>query len=459
MKVLPYFWYGFGNGGVAQKTLSETGFLNPTTGKIGAAADINGDGDTLDTIVIANASTTHTTRPGVTSSLTWSAGNHLVLGGFWVERAKHDQTGPAVRVNADGTPVDYFLQNGQILRPDGVPYQSRNWRTISTASQLFLQDTISMLDDRLTVNVGVRTPRIKRDFTNIGNEGFNSGITYQIEKTYTDVLPQLGARYKLTADDQVYASLAKNMKAPPNFLFAMTGTNVKLINGVATLVGDVKEETSYNLDVGIRHQTRAWIGSFNIYSINFSDRQATAFDPNTATSTLTNVGKVKNNGFEIEAGNTPVNGWSFYGSYGYSKSEVKDNLRVSATAFLPTGGKEMPLTPRHKAGLSVEYQDGAFWVRAKGKATSKQYATLTNDEVVPGYTVYGVDGGYTFANFGIFKRPKLQVNISNITSKQYRNPSSQSVTNALAYPGASARSVFYYLGAPRFASMTLSVDI
>jgi iron complex outermembrane receptor protein len=33
------------------------------------------------------------------------------------------------------------------------------------------------------------------------------------------------------------------------------------------------------------------------------------------------------------------------------------------------------------------------------------------------------------------------------------------VTNALAYPGISAGTLRYYLGAPRFASVTLSVDI
>lgn len=460
LKVVPYYWYGFGNGGVQQKALSETGFLNPATGRTGAASDINGDGDTLDTIIVANASVTHTQRPGITSSLTYSVGNHTILGGFWFERAKHDQTGSAVRVNDDGTPVDYFLQNGALLRPDGNAYQSRDWRTISTAYQAFLQDTFTMMDDRLTLNVGVRTPHIKRDFTNVANEGFNSGVTYQIEKTYNDVLPQLGARYKLTSDDQLYASVAKNMKAPPNFVFATTNSNVKLVDGVAQLLGDVKAETSVNVDVGIRHQTSKWIGSFNVYSINFKDRQATAYDPNTGASSLTNVGEVKNNGFEIEAGNTPWHGWSFYGSYGYSKSEVQDDIRVTTTAFLPTAGKEMPLTPRHKAGLSAEYQQGAFWIRGKAKATSKQMATLVNDEVVPGYTVFGIDGGYTFANFGIFKRPKLTVNVSNITSKQYRNPSSQSVTHVVPVPGVSSTGrTFYYLGAPRFASVTLSVDI
>jgi iron complex outermembrane receptor protein len=195
-----------------------------------------------------------------------------------------------------------------------------------------------------------------------------------------------------------------------------------------------------------------------MYSINFKDRQATAFNPNTGVSTLTNVGNVSNKGFEIEAGNRPWHGFALYASYGYSSSEIKSDLQSTVNGVLPTKGNEMPLTPRNKAGLSVEYQDGAFWGRAKAKATSKQMATLANDEIVPGYTVFGMDGGYTFPNYGLLKRPKLTVNVSNLGNKQYRNPSSQNVTNAVAYPGVTAKTVFYYLGAPRFASVTFSAD-
>ena len=77
----------------------------------------------------------------------------------------------------------------------------------------------------------------------------------------------------------------------------------------------------------------------------------------------------------------------------------------------------------------------------------------------PGYTTYGIDGGYTLPNFGIFKRPKLTVNLSNITNKQYRNPSSTTVTHTVLTNGVNPATQRYYLGAPRFASATLSVDI
>jgi iron complex outermembrane receptor protein len=464
IKIVPYYWYGFGNGGAQQRLQSESGFLNPTTRTLTGTVDLNGDNDTLDSVIVANASVTRTQRPGVTASITHTIGNHELLGGVWYEKATHQQTGSMVKVADDGT-YDIWLQNDKIRRADGSFFQSRDNRTISTAYQGFIQDTISMMDNKALINIGLRTPHIKRDFTNFKSEG-NLNETYQIEKTYKEVLPQFGARYKITNDDQVFISVAKNMKAPPNFVYSNVGTNVKFVGGAPVLAGDVQQETSWNTDVGYRHQDSRFIATVTAFGVNFKNRQATAFDPIAQASIYTNVGDVKTKGFELEANNMPINGWSLYGSFGYLKSEIQNNLQYAAptatlTGVLPTAGKELPNSPRLKAGLSLEYSQNAFWARIKAKSTSEQQATLVNDEKAPGYTTFGIDAGYTFPNVGILKRPKLTINASNITSKEYRNPSSTAVTNTTQFPGAvlTTNALRYYLGAPRFVSVTLSVDI
>ncbi|EEF25918.1 conserved hypothetical protein, partial [Ricinus communis] len=129
-----------------------------------------------------------------------------------------------------------------------------------------------------------------RDFTNYANEGTNSGTTYNIERTYESWLPQLGARYRITNDDQIFASYAKNFRAAPNFVFATTGSNV-VINaaGQAVLVRDAQPETSWNLDVGYRHQGSILTTSATVFSVDYKNRQANSTDPNTLTSTYRNV--------------------------------------------------------------------------------------------------------------------------------------------------------------------------
>jgi len=459
LKVLPYFWYGYGTGGTQQKAVSETGFLSG--GKLAGAVDLNGDGDTLDKILVSGSSVTRTQRPGISAAITHTLNNHTILAGFWMEQATHSQTSPIVPVDASGNPTDFWLRDGQILRPNGTPYEARDWKTISTAWQFFLQDTISLMNDKLSINVGLRTPHVKRDFTNYANEGgtlptYNT--TYNVNETYSELLPQLGMRYQIDNTNQVYASLAKNMKAPPNFAFAPTSNNVQFVNGVATLTGNLKAETAWNLDIGYRHQSDKLTAQVDVFNVDFKNRQGNAYDPVADKSIYTNVGAVTMRGMEIEMGNKPVNGVSFYGSVSYTQTNVKDNVVFSKTAFLPTAGNEFALAPNWKYGLSAQYETGAFYGRFKFKHTSSQWATLMNDELVPAYHVFDFDAGYQFPNFGMMKKPTLRFNVSNIFNEQYRNPSTATTLNSKTINGVTGSTIFYYLGSPRFTSITMSAD-
>jgi iron complex outermembrane recepter protein len=461
LKIQPYMWYGYGTGGNQQRALSETAFLNTTTGRIGAGRDLNGDGDTLDTVIVANSSVTKTNRPGVTAEINHALGNHQLKLGFWYERAQHKQTGPAVGVDANGNPADQWLRDGRILRADGTEFNSRNWLTISPAYQAYFSDQFSFMNDRGLLQFGARALNITRKFTNFPNEGgstVNFNSLYTVEKKFNDVLPQIGVRFNLDREQQLFANVGKNFRAPPNFAYAPTNGNVTITNGVAVLTGDIKPETSITTDLGYRYQSRAITFSATAFNVDFKDRQANAFDPGTLKSIYTNAGKARTRGIEMELGTVPVNGWSAYGSLTIQKSKVLNDIRTSATAVLPTTGKQFALTPQMLAGLSLQYSDGPLYARVKAKKTGRQYATLMNDEEVPSYMTADFDAGYKFGDFMFVKNSLLRLNISNIGNTKYRNPSSGTVLNATAVGTQAASTVFYYLGAPRFFSVTLSAD-
>ncbi len=465
LKVQPYLWYGYGTGGVQQRALSETAFLNTATGKTGAGRDLNGDGDTLDTVIVANSSVTKTNRPGITTEVSHLWGNHQLKLGFWYERAQHRQTGPAVGVDANGNPADQWLRDGRILRPDGSPFNSRDWLTTSPAYQTYFSDTFSFMGDRGIVTFGARALNITRKFTNFANEGgttVNFNSTYSVEKSFNDILPQLGARFNIDREQQVFANVGKNFRAPPNFAYAPTNGNVTITNGVAVLTGDIKAETSINTDVGYRYQGKALTFSATAFNVDFKNRQATSFDPTTLKSIYTNAGNARTRGIELEAGTVPVNGWSVYGSLTLQKSKVFSDIRggntTAASTVLPTSGKQFALTPAMLAGLSLQYSEGPIYARIKAKKTGRQYATLLNDEEVPSYMTADFDAGYTFADFMFVKSPQLRLNVSNLGNTKYRNPSSGFILNAKQVGALAPGNLFYYLGAPRFFSMTLSAD-
>jgi iron complex outermembrane receptor protein len=473
LKVQPYFWYGFGNGGWSQTLLTES------TMPIGGKVDINGDGDTLDKVVVGRASVTKTNRPGITSELSTTLANHYLKLGMWYERAQHLQTQPAVLLNADGSPSDIWLQENCIKRANGSCYEGRDTKTISTAYQLYVNDQISLLDDRAFVSLGLRAPHVTRDVTNHANEGgtsvytvnsagvYTKGATvyqdYNIKRSFNELLPQLGGRFNLDAQQHVFVNAAKNFRAPPNF--AYYGSYVASVNGVITPIAEIKSETSVMIDAGYRFQSKDISVSATVFNSDFKNRQVSATDPNTLVSTYVNAGGVKNRGLELEVGSGVYQGFSAYGSLTLQKSKMKDDLQVTTTGFLPTAGKQFAKTPKQMAALSVQYEQGPIYVRVKGKFTGSQYVDLMNQEAAPSYVSGDLDAGYKFADFGMVKNLQLRLNISNIGNTKFRSASSV-ITNAAAttlrgpttLTSYAASTEYYYLGAPRLTSLTLSAD-
>nr|WP_295074869.1 TonB-dependent receptor [uncultured Roseateles sp.] len=473
LKVQPYLWTGFGNGGTQQTLMSESGFLNPTTGKLDGRVDLNGDGDTLDEIykdakgnnkggiIVARASVTKTSRPGITAELNKTMGAHQLRAGVWYEKADHRQTQPAVKVDADGNPNDVWLQNGQILRPDGSTYQGRDWDTKSTAYQAYVSDNISFMDDRGLLSLGLRAPSVTRDVTNFANE--TTPAAYNLKKTYKDVLPQIGARFMIDAKQQVFINVAKNFRAPPNFAF--TGSNVKLntATGVVDLISETKAETAIMTDLGYRLQNRDFSLSATFFNAAFKDRQANAYDSSTLTSTYTNAGRVNTRGLEFEGGTSQfLGGFTAYASLTLQKSEMLDNLTVVGTDKKPltleTKGKQFTLTPERMVGASLQYAVGPVYARVKVKYTGSQYATLMNDEAAPGYTVADLAAGYNFGKIGPASNAQLRFNVANLFDSQYRSPNGGTRVNAIALTNKGVDTPTYYLGAPRFVSVSLSAD-
>ena len=457
LKVQPYYWYGFGTGGTQQTALSESRFLDKTTGATTAKVDLNGDGDTLDTVTVARSSVTRTHRPGITAELNRTFGNHQVRLGVWYERAEHRQTQPAVPVDNAGNPTDIWLQSGQILRPSGSAYQGRDWLTVSPAQQLYASDSISFMEDRGVLSLGVRAPKSTRNFTNYASEGSSSQTGYTYEKSFSEVLPQVGVRFNFDKTSQVFMNVGKNFRAPPNFAFAPSNANIKIVAGVPTMVTPIDAETSVVTDMGMRLQTKAMSLSATLFNVDFKNRQANSTEPVTNLTTYVNSGSVRNRGLELELGTAPVGGWSAYLSVTSQKSEIKNDVTLRGQ-LIPLKGKQFALTPELMAGASLQYSAGPLYARVKLKHTGEQMATLMNDEVVPAYTTADFDAGYKLGDLGLMRNAQLRLNISNLSNEKYRNPSSGTVVNAVAVGTYAASTVFYYLGAPRLLSVTFSGD-
>ncbi|EGF32455.1 TonB-dependent receptor [Oxalobacteraceae bacterium IMCC9480] len=460
--VNPYMWYGYGTGGNELKTVAEGSASNQLGGGI---RDANGDADTRDTVFAYNGSVTRTYRPGVTVKFNQKIDNHRLMVGYWYEKARHQQTGPFTPTDNNGN-ADVWLENSSqwLKNQDGSYVQSRDTLTISTGKSAFVQDSISLLQDKLTLQLGARYSSIDRDFTN--NPSQSAQGFYTLKKSYSDLLPSLGVRYQLSTADSVFFNAAKNFKAPGNFSYFGLLSGGTVVNGVYT-GGTVRnvpvdKETSVNYDLGYRYVNDKLTLSGSAFFIDYRNRIASAFNPDTATSVDINVGDASSKGLELESGYALSKNLSVYGSLSYIKSKMKKDLPVSATTALPTSGKEFPDTPNWLSGLSVQYAQDSWYVFGQAKYTGKRYSTLVNDDSLDGYTVVNAGAGYTFPSSNWLKKPMLRLNVNNVFQQQYLSLNSGSgsafTTNAVAVGAIAAQSPSLYVSAPRSISLALTAD-
>jgi len=464
LDIEPYYWYGYG-GSTYPTTLTES---SNSTYVHGGIADINGDGDVRDKVLVLTGSMTETNRPGVNVKVTHLVDNHKIMAGLWLERARHRQTRPATTIDASGADPDFWLKESQVSYQDGNTYQGRDWRTISTGRSVFLQDTIDLMDSKLQVTPSVSYRDLRRDFSNFAHNATsstsatsasgNSYLDYRIVKKYSEVLPGLSTSYQFTEKVQGFIGLTENFRAPGNYDYANL---IKSSSGntiTEMYEPSVKAEKSTNLDIGTRVKGDWGKVSATVFYVDFKDRIASSYDPELGLSHSWNVGDSTTKGLELEGGTAPLHGFSLYGSATYTSSKLDSNMPSGVNSYYSTAGKQFPDTPKYMASASVQYATGPYMVNLTAKYTGKRYLTLENDVEIGSYTLLDLNAAWKLpigGDFG-FKNPLIRFNVSNLTNKKYYVANSGSGSNVTINSTVGAPKV--YTGAPRFASVTFQVD-
>ncbi|MBV8466806.1 MAG: TonB-dependent receptor [Burkholderiales bacterium] len=509
----PYFWYGYGTGGNQLQTLTEATGPNAFAGGTG---DVNGDGNAKDKIYVYEGSVTKTTRPGMTTKFNYQWDNQHIVAGYWYERAHHRQTAPFETIDNNGNPSNVWLNNPDqwIRTADGQPLEYRNTMTVSTAQSLFAQDNISLLQDKLNVQLGLRDLSINRDFHNYASAGSSqtnpssSGADYGVNMTYRKTLPTVGARYQFDDQQSTYFNVTENFRAPGNYDYfnllnvAANNPNASPLckpapgktigNGGACYINGqlvgytltapiVQPETSWDYDFGYRFQGEQTTFTADMFYVDFQNRIASQYNDFLQTSVDQNVGTVHQYGIELELGQKLAKSWSLYSSLSYIKTRMENNLDVGHLAgnnfdsYLPTSGKEMPDTPTLLAGLHLDYTHANWNGFLEAKYTGKRYTTLVNDDAVSGYTLLNAGGGYKFGNTGFFKSPTIKFNILNLlgthylsmngpSGSQYANNAYNVNVNGGVYAPSKPlvngipQAPTFYLGQPRSYYVTLQSD-
>ena len=498
----PSFQYVIANGGGFTLVQERDDRLDQAGGNAGGlGVDLNGDGDVLDNVGLYTPSNTNTHRYGILSSLIWDvADNHRIRAAYTLDYGRHRQTGEATRFNQASEPFEVFAgqerwgnEDLRVFGRDGSFYRSRDRFSIASLNQIAVEYIGRYLDDALTINIGVRAPFFKRELnqycysqngsSNVrcttetpsavlanGNVQFAStGGTqwiapYEAEFEFDDVLPNAGVTYRFGGVHTLYASYAEGLSAP---------RTDNLYQPVRTASGELDfsaavPETTKSYDLGYRLRTSNVIGALAVWMTEYDNRIVSAFDADPSSpffglSIDRNVGRVDLMGVDAQLGWEINDAFTVYGSVSYNDSEIKEDLALSATTFLPTEGKALVETPEWTYAARVDWQvTQNFGMGLQAKYTGERFVTDVNDEVSPEFTVVDFDARYDLSDVFGAKNAFLQFNITNLFDEEYQGNFSTG-TNATAIdvdpgPGTVIRAGqarTASVGAPRTAVITL----
>jgi iron complex outermembrane receptor protein len=482
----PTFQYVLANGG-GFSTISETdNRLKGAAGPTSVGRDLNGDGDTLDTVAFYSPNNTNTRRYGINTSLIWDINDSQhIRASYSLDYARHRQTSEWSPYDAQLNPLSVFAgKDGHgptVATNDGSFIRGRDRFSIAELNMFAVEYFGRFMEDKVELRAALRAPYFKRDLNQFcfsqngssnvlcttqpvtttlanGNVQF-AGNTNQYIRPYSKtvkydkLLPNLGASYKFTDQQSVYVSYAKGFGVPrTDNLYTVTRAPDGSVQNP-----DVQPETSDTFELGYRYYTSNMQLTLSAYSSKFKNRIASSFDQLLGTFTDRNIGNVDITGVDAGIVWQATEKVSYTGTLSYNDSEVKSNSPLSGGLFLPIAGKKLAETPEWQTYNRVEWDvTEAITAGVQMKYVGKRYATDVNDQVAKAYTTWDADLRVQLPAF-VGQNVYFQANVKNLTDEKYLG-SISSTTNSIAVPGSNALQPTFGLGSPRTYQFSLHVD-
>lgn len=381
-------------------------------------------------------------RAGFTGSLQFSLGNNDLELGVWGEDANTNQE------------RNYFYLSGQYTYLSNfyareAPFYRGFLQHYNTTTRMgYLEDTIHLMDDRLTLNFGGKALTTT---TTAQSMVPTTALAQGKVRASDGFLPQAGVDYKLDANQELYASYSKNQAAYGFLPFSQSQASFDA--GKATL----KPEQSQTLELGYRAKGETFEASADAYYTRFSNRLL-AVSPCSAVQTcsaiLNNVGSVQSTGLDLALIWKPIEHMRWLNSLSYDSSKYQDNYLNSGV--VATKGKYVVGIPTWMYTSNVSYSAGAWSANLDGKYTGRRYITYLNDSQVPSYWLFSAGVNYDIGAVSMIKDVRLGLNITNLLNKRYF---ASTGTNGYVASDPKGYNQTLQAGAPRQVFFTINAKI
>ncbi|MBN8885597.1 MAG: TonB-dependent receptor [Rudaea sp.] len=405
-------------------------------------------GQDLKTVFGGSGYATRTTeydinRRGWLTSFDWQFGDHQIDAGLWYEmnRSSTNRRWYALDVNHPTSPYE---RPGDTLKPLITQYNSEIKNEVV---QPYLQDQWK-LSDNIRLQAGFKAsyqfahgwaPISPLPNSTAGFLELPSGRIYTRQK----FLPQIGALWEVTPEDQLFVNVQKNMR---QFITYGAGGLSPWSLGSQDLFNTFKQniapETAWAYEGGWRFQHELEFGPISgidgqvsAYHVDFSNRllavgaSAGFTTINPGAVIINNVGSVTTDGIDLSATFHFGEHFSFYDALSYNRSKYDDDYVGGFTkdpvtgqnvpSIVHTSGKSVPASPNWLNKFVFSTNFGGFSAQLSGDYVGKRYATYTNDLSVPSYFLLGLQASYALPNdWNWVHDAKVSLNVSNLADRK-----------------------------------------
>lgn len=254
-------------------------------------------------------------------------------------------------------------------------------------SSIAVADSMTLLDDKLNVVVGLRRQRIEQ-------QALGTALAYDAKKTS----PMLGASFQLGGGWTVYGNHAEQLSQGA---VAPTGT-ANAGQSLAPYTGKQKE-------VGVKWNA----GSYGVTLAYFDIRQQSAFtDP--ADNVFKAGGEQRNKGVELETFGEVAKGVRLLGGVAYI------DAKQTKTRLGATDGKQALGVGKNNVNLGAEVDVAAVpGLTLTGRViyTGAAYVDLANTQQLPAWTRLDLGARYQTRVDG--KAVTLRAGVNNVTNRAY----------------------------------------
>ena len=311
------------------------------------------------------------------------------------------------------------------------------------------------LTDSLTATAGLRYTRERKDLAYQQVVNFPAFLASSIPLEHDSIAtnnlsPMASLRYKLAANTMVYATFSKG--------FRSGGWNVDNITAGGpttfkqTRFGDEKLD---NYEVGTKTafmDGRVSI-SADVFRMNYDNIQVTQLVPvlgggGALVGLVTNGGKARSQGAELEATIRPIAGLRLSVGYGYTEAKYTDYVDRSGATTLSFNGNRLNYAPRSTANATASYRIGSDFgstlLRLDYQYTNSYFTGRENTaaQLIPGFELF--NARVSFLSVG--ERWQVDLYCNNLADKRYIT--SQGPAGFAAPIGAGTNQVVTY-GRPR----------